>query len=74
MQSILIATNNKVTNLSSNKLAFTNMLASGLFNGSVAVPGVKRSLGFYGAFLQKRDRGYGHFRDTNRTGRVFLGP
>jgi hypothetical protein len=63
---------NKVANLATNKLTLTISLPTGLFHGSVTVPGVTRSKPFKGALFQKADFGSGHFLGTNQSGRVLL--
>ena len=71
---VALAANNKVTNLSSNKLTLTIVRPSGLINGTVMIPGTTRSVPFKGAVLQKSNAGYGHFLGTNQSGRVYFGP
>jgi hypothetical protein len=71
---VLLSTNNKVTNLGSNKLTLNLVLPSGQFNGRVIEPLTGKGIPFKGAILQKRATGFGQFTGTNRTGRVFVGP
>jgi len=71
---VLLTTNNKIINLSSNKLTMTFTLASGLFKGSVTDTNTSKSIPFTGALLQKLDTGYGHFLGTNQSGEVLLSP
>jgi cyclophilin family peptidyl-prolyl cis-trans isomerase len=66
--------NRKVVNLSSNKLTMTVAKPSGLFSGTVAPPGVTRSLPYKGAILQKQKLGGGFLLGTNRSARVSFGP
>jgi hypothetical protein len=63
---------NKVLNLASNKMTLTISLPTGLFNGSVTVPGATRSTPFKGALFQKTDFGSGFFLGTDQSGRVLL--
>jgi len=63
---------NKVLNLASNKMTLTISLPTGLFAGSVMVPGGTRSTPFKGALFQKTDIGSGFFLGTNESGRVLL--
>lgn len=67
---ITLGADNKITNLSSNKLILTVVLPSGLFNGTVNVPGTTRSIPLHGVFNQKRTAAYGFFLGADQTGRV----
>ena len=71
---VLLNPNNKIINLSSNKLTATMSLDSGKFNGRVVDPATDRAVPFKGAVLQKRAAGFGQFMGTNETGRVYFGP
>jgi len=71
---VLLTTNNKITNLSSNKLTLTFTLTSGLFKGSVTDTNTGKAIPFTGALLQKLDSGYGHFLGTNQSGQVHFAP
>jgi len=71
---IILNTNNKVTNLSSNKLSLTLAPSSGLFKGTVLNQTDGTSISFRGAVLQDENSGSGYFLRTNQSGRVFLGP
>jgi hypothetical protein len=71
---VTLNTNNKVTNLSSNKLTLTLMPSSGLFKGAVLNPADGKSISFRGAVLQDENSGSGYFLRTNQSGRVFMGP
>ena len=62
--------NNKVTNLSDNKLTLSIQRNSGLFSGTVIVPGTTRRIKFNGAVHQKQNHGWGFFLGTNASGRV----
>jgi hypothetical protein len=65
--------NNKIINLSSNKLSLTLSTANGVFSGSVTEPGTGKVLKFSGAVLQKQNVGSGFLLGTNRSSRVLLG-
>ncbi len=65
---------NKVTGTNVNKLAFTIVQPSGLFSGTITVPGATRGVPFKGALLQDGSFGSGYFLGTNRSGRVWFGP
>ncbi len=71
---VLLRTNNKVINLSSNKLSLNLTLPSGQFSGRVVDPVTGKTIPFKGAVLQKRVAGFGLFTGTNQTGRVEWGP
>jgi hypothetical protein len=70
---VIFSVNNKVSNLSSNKLAFTITLPTGLFQGSVAHPTTGKSLSFKGVLLQEAGQGVGYFLTTNQSGSVYFG-
>ena len=70
---IALSPDNKITNLSSNKLSLTISLASGLFSGSVVDPSTDRPLKFSGALLQKQNAACGFLLGTNRSSRVAFG-
>jgi hypothetical protein len=69
---VSIAANNKVTNLSDNKLTLTLAPASGLFRGTVVSPGGAGSMPFGGVILQNQDAGSGCFLQGTQGGRVDL--
>ncbi len=71
---VLLDSNNKITNLSSNKLTMTVTTSSGLFQGSVVDPASGKTLGFKGALFQKQNFGAGYFLNGRQTGRVLLLP
>ncbi len=71
---ILLTTNHKVTNLSSNGLTMNLTLTSGLLNGSVTDPNTRKGVLFNGALLQKINAAYGYFLGTNQSGQVLLEP
>ena len=72
--SVMLAANNKVTNLSSNKFTMTFTVTSGLFKGSVTDTNTGKAIPFTGALLQKLDSGYGYFLGTNQSGQVRFAP
>jgi hypothetical protein len=67
-----LAANNKVTNLSSNRLALRISLPNGLFSGTITPPGATKTTPFKGALLQKFNAGFGNFMGTNQSGYVDL--
>jgi len=70
---VMIATNNKVINLSSNKLSLIITPATGLFKGSVTIPGTTVTRQVIGVFLQNVNAGFGSFLGTNQSGGVWVG-
>lgn len=71
---ILLTNNSTVVNLSSNKLTCKITTSSGLFSGSVSIPGIKQAIPFAGVILQKDNIGTGYFLGGNQNGRVSFGP
>lgn len=71
---VSLGSNNKVTNLSSNKLSLSITLSTGSFSGSVVNPATAKSIRIQGALQQKLNTGYGYFLGTNQSGQVFFGP
>ena len=71
---VTISTANKVQDTSANRLSMSFTTSSGLFSGSVAVPGTKHSFLFNGVVLQGRDVGLGYFLDNKLSGSVRLAP
>ena len=67
-----IASNNKVTNLGTNKLSLTFTAATGLFSGKLVNPETGKTLTLQGAMLQKQNYGAGFFLGTEGGGRVVL--
>jgi len=65
---------NVIANLGTNRLTMSIALPTGLFSGSVTVPGSTRVLLFKGALHQKGDYGGGYFPGLNQGGRVQVGP
>jgi hypothetical protein len=71
---ILLGSNNKISNLGSNKLAVLLAPPSGLFTGGIADPATGKWILFKGAVLQKQDLGLGFFLVASQSGAVYLGP
>jgi hypothetical protein len=67
---VLLSTNSRVVNLSSNRLSLALSLVTGEFTGTVAIPDSARLATFRGAVLQKQNQGAGYFLGTNQSGRV----
>jgi len=61
---------NKLLNLSTNKMTMKLNSSSGLFSGSVVNPGTGKTLKFNGALHQKLGLGRGFFPGTTETGAV----
>lgn len=71
---ITINTNNKVTNLSSNRLTLILTPSSGLFRGTVLHTEDGIPIRFSGALLPDENSGSGYFIRANQSGRAYLGP
>jgi hypothetical protein len=71
---IIIGANNRVTNLSSNRLTLTFKTSTGSFTGRVVKPGSAQSLSFNGLALPDMEIGLGYFLGTAQSGQVLLGP
>ena len=71
---ITLGSNNRVTNLSGNKLSLTLTLSTGVFKGSVVNPATAQTIPFSGVVLQKRNGGYGFFLSASQSGQVYFGP
>ena len=71
---VVLGTDNKVRNTSSNSLVLTIALPTGLFTGTVTEPGTGRTILVRGALLQKQVLGCGFFLGTNQSGRVTIEP
>ena len=71
---VALGLDNKVINLSSNKLTLTLTTASGLFKGTATAPGTAAAIPIFGVVLQKQNAGFGYFLGTNRSDEVFFGP
>jgi hypothetical protein len=71
---ITIGSDNKVANISPNKLTLGFNTSSGLLGGSVTPPGGTTSFPFKGVVLQKQNSGSGFSLGANQSGRVLLVP
>jgi hypothetical protein len=67
---VTLGANNKFT--AANKLALTLTTSSGLFQGTVPVPGSKSGISVSGVILQGRNAGYGLFLGPSQSGSVWL--
>jgi hypothetical protein len=65
---VVLGMSSKVTNVSSNTLAISFTLASGLFSGNFTPAGETMAVSFRGAVLQKANYGSGYFLGTNQSG------
>ena len=64
--------NSKVTNQSSNKMNLSFTLSSGLFKGSVVIPGSAKGVRVRGAVLSKQTNAFGFFSEGAQSGSAFL--
>jgi hypothetical protein len=71
VNAVALGANNKITNLSSNKLTLTLTPTSGLFRGTVK-PAGGRAFPFNGVVLQSEDAGSGYYLLGSQSGRVDL--
>ncbi len=75
---VTLGANNKVINLSSNKMTLTIHKETGLFTGVVTQPGLVSPMRFIGAVLQKQNTGSGFFSLVGsqplQSGRVSISP
>jgi hypothetical protein len=69
---VVLGANNRVTNVSPNKLTMTLVLGTGLFKGTFTDTNVARTVSFSGALLQKSIQGAGSFLGTNLSGQVLF--
>ena len=69
---VTLEANNKL--VGTNKLSLTLTTASGLFQGTVPVPGTKTGISVSGALLQGNNAGFGLFLGATNSGSVYLGP
>jgi hypothetical protein len=69
---IEIGANNKVVNLSPNKLTLKLNASTGTFNGSAVNPGTGKTIKFNGVLHQKLGLGRGFFPGSTETGSVEL--
>ncbi|MEO7677932.1 MAG: hypothetical protein ABIV39_14330, partial [Verrucomicrobiota bacterium] len=71
---LALGSNNRVTNLSSNRLTMSFSLRTGMFLGNAADALSPKSLAFKGVVLQKMNAGSGFLLGTNRSSRVMITP
>ena len=71
---LAISANNRVLNLSPNKLGLTLTPSSGTFRGTVVSPDGGRPIPFSGVILQNQGAGSGYFLLSGQSGRVDLRP
>ncbi len=71
---IQITSNNRVTNLGSNKLSLALSPRTGTFGGSTGDPSTGKSLAFSGVVLQKQNIGRGFFLGLDKSGEVMIEP
>ena len=72
---VMLTPGNKIVDVSTtNKLKMTVTTSTGLFKGSVIVPGATRATAFQGAIHRKGDYGAGFLLGTNQSSGVLFGP
>ncbi len=69
---ITLGANNRVTDLSGNKLGLSFTPSTGLFTGHVTDPATRKPVSFNGVVLQKSNVGYGYFLGTSHSGQVLI--
>jgi hypothetical protein len=69
---VVLGPDNKLTNLSSNRLAVTLRLHTGRWRGTATDPATGQSFALQGIFHQERSVGVGFFLEGNQSGRVLL--
>jgi hypothetical protein len=69
---IAVGSDNKVTNLSTNKLTLTITTKTGLFKGSVVDPATGKTIKYNGVLFQKDGTGSGAFFGTDQSGKVVI--
>ena len=69
---ISLGANNRVTDLSGNKLSMTFTPSTGLFTGRLIDPATGKPVLFNGVALQKPNAGYGYFLGTSHSGQALL--
>jgi hypothetical protein len=70
--SVTLAANNQFVHASGEHLSVVVALPSGLFSGSVVLPGTMQHVPFRGAMLQDFNAGYGYFLSPAQNGGVTL--
>lgn len=71
---VVLASNNLISNASPNRLTLKISPASGLFGGTVVLPGTKTTNTFKGVLLQDQAAGFGYALGTNRSAAVVVEP
>ncbi len=71
---VLIGASGKLTNAGPDRIVWSFVPSSGLFNGSFTPAGGTKAVPFHGAALQKAGIAGGFFLGTNRSGRIALEP
>jgi len=66
--------NNKVLDLSGNRLSLTLTPTSGLFHGNILNPDTGKPITFQGALFPDWNVGLGYFLTPNQSGQVYLAP
>jgi hypothetical protein len=69
---VVLGQDNKLANLSSNRMALTISVPTGIWRGTATEPSSGRTLTLQGVLLQRQNVGLGFFAATNQTGRVVL--
>ena len=69
---ISVGSDNRVTNLSSNKLNLTFSTPAGSFRGSIVNPASGKPISFSGVVLQKPNIGRGFFLGQTQSGEVLI--
>ncbi len=71
---VLLDGNNRINNLSDNKLSMTVTLATGSLRGTVTDPATLKAIAFGGVVLQRANLASGNFLGTSQCGQVHFGP
>jgi hypothetical protein len=71
---VALDSNNRVTNLGTDKLSLSFSTSSGLFSGRVVDPNTSKSISFHGVVLQKQNIASGYFTGIDQSGQVVLSP
>jgi hypothetical protein len=71
---IMVEDNNRVLNLSSNRMSLSFSTSSGLFSGYVVEPGTSERVSFRGATLQSQNAASGYFLSSGQSGEVLISP
>ena len=71
---VAVSTNGVITSTGTNKVVLGVTSASGLFKGSVKLPGITRPVAVQGAMLREAGIGSGYFILSNQVGHIYFGP